>query len=115
MCASDAPPPRGRHAGASAAPDPAQSAGTLAKTCAALLDQCAGEADLASLPDGMLQRLLAVAVGAYAARLEAGTPCEPFAPGSGLTASEVGPVVARMLRAVDVDLFELAMWQHLID
>ncbi len=108
MCASDAAPPRGNHPGGGASPD-------LARACAALLDQCGRNADLASLPDDVVQRLLALAVGAYAAKLEAGAPCGPFAPDSGLTASEVGPVVARMLRAVDVDLFELAMWQHLID
>ena len=103
MCASDAPGPGG-----------AAARNTL-EALAALLDGFGADADLASLPDATVQRLLTLAVGAYAAKLDAGAPCEPFAPNGTLTATEVCPVVARMLKAVDVDLFELAMWQHLVD
>lgn len=108
MCASDAALPRDH-----------STAGTLVKNaqeaCAALLDHFGSGADLTALPDSTVQRLLTLAVGAYAAKLDDGDPCEPFARESGLTASEVCPVVARMLKAVDVDLFELAMWQHVVD
>jgi hypothetical protein len=103
MCASDAPNSGGT------------SAQHAQEACAVLLDGFGGGLDLAALPDTLIQRLLTLAVGAYAAKLDAGAPCRPFAPESRLTASEVCPVVARMLRAVDVDLFELAMWQHLVD
>ena len=108
MCASDAAPPRDNRT----SDMPGQNA---QEACAAFLDRFGGGDGLASLPDIMVQRLLTLAVGAYAAKLDAGDPCEPFARDSRLTASEVCPVVARMLRAVDVDLFELVMWQHLVD
>jgi len=87
----------------------------LETACVALLDQFSGDVDLASLPDTLIQRLLTLAVGAYAAKLDAGEPCEPFASESRPTAAQVCPVVARMLKAAGVDLFELAMWQHLVD
>lgn len=103
MCASEIPGTGG------------PSARQAQEACAAFLDGFGGEVDLASLPGDLVQRLLTLAVGAYAAKLDAGEPCRPFSPDSRLTASDVCPVVAHMLRAVDVDLFELAMWQHVVD
>jgi hypothetical protein len=107
MCASNAAPPRDGNAGGT----PGQNA---EQACAALLDQVGGS-DPAALPDHMIQRLLTFVVRAYAAKLDAGEPFEPFTQDSGLTASDVCPAVARMLKAVDIDLFELVMWQHLVD
>lgn len=108
MCASDATRPREDGTGR----PPVRN---LDAACVALLEQFSGDVDLASLSDTLIQRLLALAVGAYAAKLDAGEPCEPFAPENRPTAAQVCPVVARMLKAADVDLFELAIWQHLVD
>ncbi len=73
------------------------------------------EADPDTIPDELVQRLLALAVRLYAAKLESGQTLEPFPPGKVPTATAVGHTVGRMLRAADVELFELVMWQHLID
>jgi hypothetical protein len=71
--------------------------------------------DPAACPDEVVQRLLGLAVRLYAAKRDAGEALAPFVPGCTLTATEVGATVVPMLRAADVELFELAMWQHLID
>lgn len=72
-------------------------------------------ADPEAVPDGVVQRLLALVVRLYAAKLDLGQVLDPFPPGDVPTATAVGLAVGRMLKAADVELFELVMWQQLID
>src|ERR1700704_5378207 len=66
------------------------------------------------IPVEDLQRLLAAAVRCFAAGVERGTGEAPF-PGDGTgespTATEVMVASTEFLAALDIEVFELAMWQ----
>ena len=64
-----------------------------------------------ALSDAELQRMLAKAVKLYAARVENEGPRPAFAPEDHVTATEVMVTVTAMLKAVNLQLFELGMWQ----
>jgi hypothetical protein len=63
------------------------------------------------VPDDELRTLLANAVKLYAAKAEAGmrTPLPPG--GGGLTVTETMLTVTDLLHALNVQVFELSMWQ----
>lgn len=90
----------------------AQGAGDLS-VC--LAEAAAGLAaafnDPERVPDEALQNLLLHAVRLYAAKTEAGLR-SPFPPrGGGATADDVMVTATDMLHALNVQLFELSMWQ----
>lgn len=58
-----------------------------------------------------VQSALARAVKQYAALVESGDRQPPFPRESGVTATDVVVACSSMLRAVDVEIFELAMWE----
>jgi hypothetical protein len=61
-----------------------------------------------------VQHLLAAATRAYVAHLEAGAGVPPFSTTAGVrpvTATEAVAAASEMLRALDLEVFELAMWQ----
>ncbi len=58
-----------------------------------------------------VQSTLAQAVKDYAALVQSGDRCRPFPAESGVTATDVVVACSSMLRAVDVEIFELAMWE----
>lgn len=62
-----------------------------------------------------VQAVLTAAVRLYAAKAESAGSFPAVSPGSGVTASEAGLVASRLLRAADVDLFELMIWQGMRD
>ena len=65
-----------------------------------------------TMPDTQLQALLAAAIKSYAARAEASDePLPALSPQSGVTATEAMLVVSAIMRAVNVQVFELGMWQ----
>jgi len=65
-----------------------------------------------TISDEALARLFAAMVRLYAARHEQGTCTGPFGQdGYGVTATDVMIATTAMLRAVNVQLFELGMWQ----
>jgi hypothetical protein len=69
-------------------------------------------AAIGSLSDAQLQALLAAAVKNYAARSEASDdPLPALSADSGVTATEAMLVVSAILKAVNVQVFELGMWQ----
>lgn len=68
-------------------------------------------ADAAS--DATVRRLLTVAVKLYAAKLEDEVVLFPFTSEDVLTPTEVGMTVGHMIKAADIDLFELVSWQSL--
>jgi hypothetical protein len=65
----------------------------------------------ASAPEVEIQEMLARAVRLYARRAEQGDASAAFPPGADLTATEVLVTVSAMLRAVNLQVFELGMWQ----
>lgn len=68
-------------------------------------------ADLLSCPPQVLQRLLADAVRAYAARMEGGEGFPALVVGTDIAATDVMVTVTAMLKAVNIQAFELGMWQ----
>ena len=69
-------------------------------------------AGVASLRDEQLQSLLAAAIRDYAARSETrDEPPPALAPDSGVTATEAMLAVSAILKAVNIQVFELGMWQ----
>jgi hypothetical protein len=69
-------------------------------------------ASIGALPDAELQALLAAAIKSYAARAEqSDEPLPAFPPESGVTATEAMLAVSAIMKAVNVQVFELGMWQ----
>jgi len=64
------------------------------------------------LSDGEIQALLARAVSLYAQRVAASdTPLPAFPEGAAVTATDAVVTTTAILKAVNVQLFELGMWQ----
>lgn len=90
------------------AQDPSDLAGCFAQTAAGL---AAAISDPGRVPDAALQTLLCHAVRLYAVKAEAGLSA-PFPPrDSGVSADDVMIVATDMLHALNLQLFELSMWQ----
>ena len=69
-----------------------------------------GEPD--AIADDVLQKVLAAAVKCYAAKVERrGTGLEPFPEGV-ITATETVVAACAMIRAADLNIFDVAMWFH---
>ena len=65
----------------------------------------------AAVSDVDIQSLLARAVRLYAERAEQGDAPPAFANSAAVTATEVMVTVTAMLKAVNLQVFELGMWQ----
>lgn len=83
---------------------------SLAERAEVLADRILAEDAADCVPDEALQSLMVVAVKLYAARLEVGSRLPPFAEGD-VTATEVAVAATGMLKAVEMEVFELGMWQ----
>lgn len=69
-----------------------------------------GEPD--AISDRTLQRVLTAAVQLYAAKVERrGHDVAPFAPGT-VTATETVVTACGMIRAADLNMFDVAIWFH---
>jgi phage I-like protein len=68
-----------------------------------------GRIDLLSAP--ALQALMAAACKAYAAQIEAGNPVAALAQRTTVTPTEVMVTASGLLRAANLAVFELGMWQ----
>jgi hypothetical protein len=77
------------------------------------LDALAGDliirAEEESLAAESIQKLMTIAVKVYVARRISSPELTPFT-GSVVTATDVAVATTQMLRAVNVELFELALW-----
>jgi hypothetical protein len=68
------------------------------------------DGELATIPDAALRRVLTAAVKAYAAKSEcAEGEIAPFEPDA-VTATETVVTACAMIRAADLNLFDIAMW-----
>jgi len=59
-----------------------------------------------------IQRLVTLGVKLYVARREQGDDLSPFVGEGSVTATEVAATTMGMLKAVNLDLFELSLWRH---
>lgn len=84
-----------------------------ARELAADLAAAAGEGRHDALDDEALGRLLAAAVRLYAERAQAEGAGPPFAGNITVTATDVMIATTAMLEAVDVEVFELTLWQNM--
>jgi len=64
----------------------------------------------ASIPSGDLERAITAAIRLYAAKAEAEGTFPPPVSADKITPTEVVMFVSEMLRAADLNLFDLAMW-----
>jgi hypothetical protein len=62
-----------------------------------------------AIPDDALRSVLTAAMKAYAAKAEAAPELAPFEPGA-VTATETVVTACAMIRAADLNLFDIAMW-----
>ena len=106
--------PRAKAAVAPAAKPASQPAGgaseealRLASTIESSLAD--GKPDL--LTGAALQALIAAACKAYAAQVEAGNPLAALPPRTSVSPTEVMVTASGLLRAVNLAVFELGMWQ----
>jgi hypothetical protein len=89
-------------------PNTAELAACLAQAAAGL---AAAVDDPGSVVDETLQSLICSAVRLYAAKAEVGL-ASPFPPrGGGVSVDEMMITASDMLHALNVQLFELSMWQ----
>jgi hypothetical protein len=84
---------------------------TAADFCAAARNALKrGEPD--AISDKTLQQVLTAAVKVYAAKVERrGHDVAPFAPGS-VTATETVVTACGLIRAADLNMFDVAIWFH---
>jgi hypothetical protein len=67
---------------------------------------------LDQLPPDLLQKLMAAAIRAYSAKVQAGEQFLPFHPTSGrVSPTDVMITASSLLKAADLQVFELGMWQ----
>lgn len=69
----------------------------------------AGQLDI--LPPEAMQALMASVCKLYSACVEQGAPYLPVGPRSGVTPTDVMVVASKLLRATNLQVFELGMWQ----
>jgi len=96
-----------RAASKPAAGDPSAEA----KRLAAAIEQGIADGRLDVVSADALQALIAAACRAYAARSEAGEGLAPVAKNS-LSATDVMVTASGLLRAADLAVFELGLWQN---
>ncbi len=76
----------------------------------ALIEDALARGEGHLIPDALLQRVFTAAAKAYAAKVEAlGQEPPPFAPHS-VSATEAVTTACAMIRAVDLNMFDVTMW-----
>jgi hypothetical protein len=85
-------------------------ASTDAKRLAAVLERGIVDGKLDLVSTEALQKLIAAACRVYTARLEAGEQMTPV-PKNSLSATDVMVTASGLLKAADLAVFELGMWQ----
>jgi hypothetical protein len=104
-----------RHAGAAQAGKPAvvvtNGASADAKQVAATLDRILADGNLDVISAEALQVLIASACRLYRARREAGEEFAPV-PKNSISATDVMVTASALLKATDLAVFELGMWQN---
>jgi hypothetical protein len=81
----------------------------IAAEFCALVTSALQSGELEAIPDEALRDVLTAAVKAYAAKVEASGEFPPFEPDN-VTATETVVTACAMIRAADLNLFDMAMW-----
>jgi hypothetical protein len=81
-----------------------------AKRLAAILERSIVDGKLDLVTAEALQKLIAAACRVYTARVEAGEPITPV-PKNSIYATDVMVTASGLLKAADLAVFELGMWQ----
>ena len=81
-----------------------------AKRLAAVLERSIVDGKLDLVTAEALQKLMAAACRVYTARVEAGEPITPV-PKNSISATDVMVTASGLLKAADLAVFELGMWQ----
>ena len=102
--------PRRRPNGSASAKALANGASAEAKRLAAALERSIVDGKLDLLSAEELQKLIAAACRVYSARTEAGEQFTPV-PKHSISATDVMLTASGLLRAADLAVFELGMWQ----
>jgi hypothetical protein len=102
--------PRGRAEPSPPAKRPGNGASADAKRLAAALERGIVDGKLDVLSAEELQKLIAAACRVYSARTEAGEQFTPV-PKHSISATDVMLTASGLLRAADLAVFELGMWQ----
>jgi hypothetical protein len=97
-------------AGAAAAPS-AGEASAAALALARDIDRAVNEGRADVLSEAALQALMAVACRTYSAQVEAGGQFPPIAERSRVTSTDVMVTASGLLKAANLAVFELGMWQ----
>lgn len=87
--------------------DPSDEAQRLAGT----LEKALTDGRLDALTPEALQALFAALCKLYSANVEQGAPYLPVSTRSGVTPTDVMVVASKLLRATNLQVFELGMWQ----
>ncbi len=75
------------------------------------IDRALAQGRLDILPPEAMQALFASMCKLYSANVEQGAPYLPVGPRSGVTPTDVMVVASKLLRATNLQVFELGMWQ----
>jgi hypothetical protein len=89
----------------------AATASAQATRLAADIEHSLAEGRIDMMTPQALQALLAAACKAYAAQIEAGNPMAALAQRTTVTPTEVMVTASGLLRAANLAVFELGMWQ----
>jgi hypothetical protein len=107
--AKSASRPPGKRAGKTSTP-PSNGTSVEAKRLAATLERSVADGKLDLVTADALQALIAAACRVYSARTEAGEQFTPV-PKHSISATDVMLTASGLLRAADLAVFELGMWQ----
>jgi hypothetical protein len=107
---ADKTAPRRQTVAAPAAKPTANGASADAKRLAVTLERSIADGKLDLVSADALQKLIAAACRVYSARTEAGEQFTPV-PKHSISATDVMLTASGLLRAADLAVFELGMWQ----
>ena len=109
-----APPPTlkpARKGAAKATSSASAGLSAQAATLAAAIERSLADGDIHALTPEALQALLGAACKAYAAQVEAGQALAALAKRTSVSPTEVMVTASGLLRAANLAVFELGMWQ----
>jgi hypothetical protein len=93
------------------APAPADDASAAALTLAGDIDRALNEGRTDILSEAAVQALMAAACRSYSAQIEAGGAYLPLSDRSRVTSTDVMVTASGLLKAANLAVFELGMWQ----
>jgi len=93
------------------AASPANGTSAQAIDLAATIERSLADGNIHALTPEALQALLGAACKAYAAQVEAGHPLAALAQRTSVSPTEVMVTASGLLRAANLAVFELGMWQ----